>query len=138
VHVRTRFSLRSFPHEHPVGIAPGRKVPVSFPRNVEQATITTRAAQAALRALPRGRLRAHLLARVSRNGVRRFTALRTTLTERSHEAYQRIVRNRQLAEEIGALRSDARALEEMARTRLGVVGRDEVVLVFPEEDSTPR
>jgi len=75
---------------------------------------------------------------LSRNGIRRFSALRATLTERSHEAYQRIVRNRQLAEEIAALRSDDRALEEMARTRLGVVGRDEVVFVFPEDDPQTR
>jgi cell division protein FtsB len=75
---------------------------------------------------------------LSRNGIRRFTVLRTTLTERSHEAYQRIVRNRQLSEEISALSSDDRALEEMARTRLGVVGRDEVVFVFPEDDSQTR
>jgi cell division protein FtsB len=71
---------------------------------------------------------------LGRNGVRRFTALRATLTERSHEAYQRIVRNRQLSQEIAALKSDDRTLEEIARTRLGVVGRDEVVFVFPEED----
>jgi cell division protein FtsB len=71
---------------------------------------------------------------LGRNGVSRFTALRTTLTERSHEAYQRIVRNRQLSQEIAALKSDDRTLEEIARTRLGVVGRDEVVFVFPEED----
>lgn len=71
---------------------------------------------------------------LSRNGLRRFSGLRATLTERSHEAYQRIVRNRQLAEEISALRSDDRTLEEIARTRLGVVGQDEVVFVFPEED----
>lgn len=71
---------------------------------------------------------------LSRNGVRRFTALRATLTERSHEAYQRIVRNRALADEISALQNDDRKLEEIARTRLGVVGPDEVVLVFPEDD----
>jgi cell division protein FtsB len=72
---------------------------------------------------------------LSRNGVRRYSALHATLTERSHEAYQRIVRNRQLSEEIAALQSDNRTLEELARTRLGVVGRDEVVFVFPEDDS---
>jgi cell division protein FtsB len=71
---------------------------------------------------------------LSRNGVRRYAALRTTLTERSHEAYQRIVRNRQLSEEIDALQNDDRTLEELARTRLGVVGRDEVVFVFPKDD----
>jgi len=70
---------------------------------------------------------------LSRNGVRRFAALRETLDERSHEAYQRIVRNRQLVEEIDALLHDDRTLEEFARTRLGVVGRNEVVFVFPEE-----
>lgn len=75
---------------------------------------------------------------LSRNGVRRFSGLRATFTERSHEAYQRIVRNRQLAEEISALRSDDRTLEEVARTRLGVVGQDEVVFVFPEEDPPTR
>lgn len=75
---------------------------------------------------------------LSRNGLRRFAGLRTTLTERSHEAYQRIVRNRQLSEEISALRSDDRTLEEIARTRLGVVGQDEVVFVFPEEDPPTR
>jgi cell division protein FtsB len=75
---------------------------------------------------------------LGRNGIRRFTALRATLTERSHEAYQRIVRNRQLSEEISALQSDDRTLEEVARTRLGVVGRDEVVFVFPEDDASTR
>lgn len=74
---------------------------------------------------------------LSRNGIRRYSALRDTLTERSHEAYQRIVRNRQLAEEISALQNDDRTLEELARTRLGVVGRDEVVFVFPEDESKP-
>jgi len=75
---------------------------------------------------------------LSRNGVRRFTALRSTLTERSHEAYQRIVRNRLLAEEISALQNDDRKLEEIARMRLGVVGQDEVVFVFPEDEPLMR
>jgi len=75
---------------------------------------------------------------LSRNGVRRFTALRATLAERSHEAYQRIVRNRLLAEDISALQSDDRKLEEIARTRLGVVGQDEVVFVFPEDEPPAR
>jgi cell division protein FtsB len=72
---------------------------------------------------------------LSRNGVRRYAVLSTTLTERSDEAYQRIVRNRQLSEEIASLQNDDRALEELARTRLGVVGRDEVVFVFPEDEA---
>jgi len=72
---------------------------------------------------------------LSQNGVRRYAALRTTLTERSDEAYQRIVRNRQLSEEISSLQNNDRALEELARTRLGVVGRDEVVFVFPEDET---
>jgi cell division protein FtsB len=47
---------------------------------------------------------------LSRNGVRRYAVLSTTLTERSDEAYQRIVRNRQLSEEIASLQNDDRAL----------------------------
>lgn len=75
---------------------------------------------------------------VGDRGVRRLAALRQTLTERSHDAYRRIVRNRELAEEIAALETDDRLLEEMARRRLGVVGRDEVVVVFPGDDEQER
>jgi cell division protein FtsB len=70
-------------------------------------------------------------------GLGSLTALRYTRVERSHDAYRRIVRNRELTEKIESLQSDDRKLEELARSRLGVVGRDEVVFVFPRADTAP-
>jgi cell division protein FtsB len=71
---------------------------------------------------------------VGDRGVRKLVTLRETLAERSHDAYRRIVRNRDLAAKIDAVRTDDRLLEELARARLGVVGRDEIVFVFPADD----
>lgn len=70
-------------------------------------------------------------------GFQSLSALRTTLVERSHDAYRRIVRNRDLHESIETLQTDDRRIEEMARVRLGVVGPDEVVFVFPRPDPAP-
>jgi cell division protein FtsB len=72
------------------------------------------------------------------HGFRRYVGLRTRLVERSRDAYARIVRNREMSEEIARLRSDDRALEAMARTRLGVAHPDEVVLVFGDEAASLR
>ena len=64
------------------------------------------------------------------HGLRRYLELKDTMAERSADAYDRIVRNRQLFERVEALRTDDRALEEVARTALGVVREDEIVYVF--------
>ena len=70
------------------------------------------------------------------HGVRSYLDLRATLTERADEAYERIVRNREVSEQIERLRTDDRLLESLARSRLGVAAPDEVVLVFPDEIGT--
>ena len=67
------------------------------------------------------------------HGFKRYVGLRTRLMERSRDAYARIVRNREMSDEIDRLRSDDHALEVTARTRLGVAQPDEVVLVFGNE-----
>lgn len=67
------------------------------------------------------------------HGFRRYVGLRDRLAEHSRDAYERIVRNREMADEIELLRTDDRALEAIARSRLGVAQPDEVVLVFGDE-----
>jgi cell division protein FtsB len=64
------------------------------------------------------------------HGLRQYLALRSTLAVRSGEAYDRIVRNQQLARRLVGLRSDDRVLDKVARSTLGVVSRDEIVYVF--------
>jgi cell division protein FtsB len=71
------------------------------------------------------------------HGVRRYLDLRATLSERAGEAYERIERNREVTDQIERLRGDDRMLESLARSRLGVAGPDEVVLVFPDESTPP-
>lgn len=75
---------------------------------------------------------------LGQHGVRRYLDLRTALTERSHDAYERIVRNREMADQIERLRTDDRFLESVARSRLGVASPDEVVLVFGDDDEALR
>ena len=70
------------------------------------------------------------------HGVRRYLDLRATLSERADEAYERIVRNHEVADQIQRLQTDDRLLESLARSRLGVAAPDEVVLVFPDESGT--
>jgi len=64
------------------------------------------------------------------HGVRQFVKLRATLQQRSAEAHSRIVRNRLMLEHLEGLKTDPRVLEQVARTRLGVAGEDEIVFVF--------
>ena len=72
------------------------------------------------------------------HGVRRYLGLRSTLIERSRDAYARIVRNREVTEQIERLRTDDRVLEMLARSRLGVAAPDEVVLVFGDDEAQSR
>lgn len=64
------------------------------------------------------------------HGIRQFLKLSAKLEQRSAEAHSRIVRNRLLLEHRNGLETDKRVLEQVARTRLGVAGEDEVVFVF--------
>jgi cell division protein FtsB len=48
------------------------------------------------------------------------------------------VRNRQLFEDVQALKTDDRALEEVARRTLGVVREDEIVYVFESPELSNR
>jgi len=69
------------------------------------------------------------------HGVRRYLGLRSTLTERSDAAYARIVRNREMAEQIQRLGTDDRVLDSLARSQLGVAAPDEVVFVYDDESA---
>ena len=71
------------------------------------------------------------------NGIRGYLELRATLQRRASEAYSRIARNRRLLEHLEGLRTDKRTLEEVARSRLGVTGEDEIVYVFRSADDWP-
>ena len=70
------------------------------------------------------------------HGVRRYLGLRSTLTERSDAAYERIVRNREIAEQIRRLGTDDRVLDSLARSQLGVAAPDEVVFVYDDDDES--
>ena len=72
------------------------------------------------------------------HGLRGYLDLRATLANRSTQAYQSIVRNRQLFEDVQALKTDDRALEEVARRTLGVVREDEIVYVFESPELSRR
>jgi cell division protein FtsB len=65
-----------------------------------------------------------------RHGLSRYVGLREELAARSAEAYRRVARNRAMTERLVGLRTDQRILEEVARSTLGVVHDDEIVLVF--------
>ncbi len=69
---------------------------------------------------------------LSDHGLGRYLELRKRLDDRGHVAFRRAERNRRLAERLERLRTDPHALEEAARSTLGVVGEDEIVLVFPD------
>ncbi len=64
-------------------------------------------------------------------GIKHMLGLNSWLDDLSVQAYARIVRNSDLREQVDALRTDDRALEEVARSTLGVVRDDEIVYVFP-------
>ena len=66
----------------------------------------------------------------SRHGVGHYLSLREDLARRSKQAVERIVRNREMNERLEGLRTDDRVLEEVARSTLGVVDEDEIVVVF--------
>jgi len=63
-------------------------------------------------------------------GIGRYLALQKRLAVRSADASQRIERNRLLRDRLEGLRTNERFLEEVARSTLGVVRQDELVLVF--------
>jgi len=75
---------------------------------------------------------------IGNHGLRQYLRLRATLKQRSGEAYERIVRNQALREQLTSIRTDQRAVEEIARSTLGVAGTDEIVYVFRNPgDRTP-
>ena len=49
---------------------------------------------------------------------------------RSAQAYERLDRNREITQRLRGLQTDSRMLEEAARSTLGVVHEDEIVVVF--------
>ena len=71
-----------------------------------------------------------------RHGARRFIELRHDLANRSREAYERIARNQTMLEQLRGLRTDDKVLEKAARTTLGVVNEDEIVVVFRDPRDT--
>ena len=73
-----------------------------------------------------------------RHGLRRYIELRNNLDRREQQAYQRIARNRAMLERVRELRTDPKALEEAARTTLGVVDENEIVIVFRDAQGSPR
>ncbi len=64
------------------------------------------------------------------HGIQRYYTLERTLSARSQKASQRLERNHSLLERLHRVRSDRRVLEEVARSKLGVVGKDELVFLF--------
>jgi len=73
-----------------------------------------------------------------RHGAGRYLTLREDLARRSKQAVQRINRNRDMIERLEGLRTDDRVLEEVARSTLGVVDEDEIVVVFDDRRSSRR
>lgn len=73
-----------------------------------------------------------------RHGLRRYVELRNDLERREQQAYERIARNRAMLERVRELRTDQKALEEAARTTLGVVNENEIVIVFRDPQSPSR
>ncbi len=71
-------------------------------------------------------------------GLRRYLALRRTLAARAAEVDARVARNHELWKQLERVRHDPRTLEQLARTRLGVAGKDEVVYLFPPELTSTR
>ena len=71
-------------------------------------------------------------------GVSHKSDLESVLEDLSAQAYDRIVRNARLRDELAGLRSDRRSLEEVARTTLGVVHDNEIVYVFPSSSRSER
>ena len=72
------------------------------------------------------------------HGVGRYLTLREDLARRSKQAVDRIGRNREMLEKLEGLRTDDRVLEEVARSTLGVVDEDEIVVVFENPRSSRR
>lgn len=73
-----------------------------------------------------------------RHGVQRYLELRRDLDRRGGQAYQRIERNRDMLERLQGLRTDDRVLEEVARSTLGVVDENEIVIVFRDPQGMRR
>jgi len=71
-------------------------------------------------------------------GVRRYVELRHDLDMREGQAYERITRNLAMSEHLEGLRTDNRVLEQVARSTLGVVDENEIVIVFREPPGTHR
>jgi cell division protein FtsB len=65
-----------------------------------------------------------------RHGLIQYFALRADLGHRSAQAYERLDRNREITQRLRGLQTDSRMLEEAARSTLGVVHEDEIVVVF--------
>ncbi|MFP6626271.1 MAG: septum formation initiator family protein [Deltaproteobacteria bacterium] len=63
-------------------------------------------------------------------GLGRFMELNRSLDSRSQEIYRRIADNRSLVERIEGLRDDPRRLDEISRSKLGLVGEGEIVYLF--------
>jgi cell division protein FtsB len=77
---------------------------------------------------------------ISDNGVRQVERLRQTVAAQQAEDAQLAERNRQLAAEVRDLKTGMDALEERARSDLGMIGRNEtfyqVVPVRPTDAPT--
>lgn len=64
-------------------------------------------------------------------GVKHMFGLESWLNDLSLLVYNRIDRNYHMRSRLSALKTDKRALEEVARSTLGFVRSDEIVYVFP-------
>jgi cell division protein FtsB len=62
---------------------------------------------------------------VSANGVRQLTPLETAITAQQAENARLLERNRELAAEVHDLKHGTAALEERARSELGMIGPNE-------------
>jgi len=74
---------------------------------------------------------------VSDDGLRSVLNLRRSVSEQKLENVALAQRNRQLAAEVKDLKGGTAAVEERARTDLGMVGRDETFYQVVEPDGRP-
>ncbi|SEI48010.1 cell division protein FtsB [Allopseudospirillum japonicum] len=75
------------------------------------------------------------------NGILEYQALQVRLQEQTQENAQLAQRNQRLAAEVGDLKQGLDAIEERARSELGMVKKDEIFLLLatpePKEPRNP-
>ncbi len=70
---------------------------------------------------------------ISRDGFSEVSRLRHQVELQRHENQELAERNERLAAEVGDLQNGFGAVEERARSDLGLIGDDETFYVFPEQ-----